>query len=518
MNRSNVSRDYSEKRRRERPLLVAAFCIYLAVSLFFVFFGQIQIDESCYLYSGLLVYRGETLYHDFLYIQTPVLPYIYGLSQLITGGNIYSGRLVSVIFGLLNFLLAVRLAGRLRGPTAKIVTACLFALNPFLIFFFSTVKVYALPSFFLLLGLTFWFSGIRQDFKILCTMIFLSLAMGTRFSFLLAPVIFLFFLFFVKRVTWRQRIIALGGTGFVLAVVFLPFLMEDPGRMIYDFLGFHLDIKLGSLSTKIIHKLASTRRMVGLLFVFFLLLFLAFKSRRWSLKKIPGFFRDGGNVVPYLWLTVLLIFLGHYRAGFVQESYNLVLFPLTAVLVSGPVSGFYESRKNDAARRFLLILFLCGLILTPLFFGRTSLFLLDGQTSVQYAQSLADLVAENSGPDEVIISSDTALMALLSGRELKREFVNCEYYAYWTTKDCRRFRVVNDEILLDMIRNREAAVFIFNELSFTNEFPTYSPLDPAKKAAIVDALENNYDLRLDHPNVYDPSRRSYIYVRKNGME
>jgi 4-amino-4-deoxy-L-arabinose transferase-like glycosyltransferase len=516
---SKTSPSRARTASRRRPggpiLLAAAFCIYLGISLFYVVFGQVQIDEACYLYSGQLVYRGEWLYHDFLYIQTPVLPYIYGLSQLIAGGSIYAGRLMSVLFGILNFILAVRLAGKLWGPRARIITACLFAFNPFLIFFFSTVKVYALPSFFLLLGLTFWFSRIRGGPRIFLTMVFLSLAMGTRFSFMVAPALFLFYLFFIKRVPLIQKGVALAGMGLVLTVIFLPFLLIDPARMIYDFVGFHLDIKLGSLATKIMHKLAATRRMAGFLFFFFALLCAAYKVRRWRLRALPALFRGGADVVPYLWLIVVLIFIGHYRAGFVQESYNIVLFPLAVVLVSGPLARFYEERKHPGAKRLLVILFLCGCLLSAFFFGRTSLVYREGRTSVQYAQSLADLIAEKSGPEDEIISSDTALMALLSGRELRREFVNCEYYAYWTTKDCRRFRVVNDDILLSMIRSRAARIFIFNELSFTNEFPTYSPLDPAKKAAIVDTLEMHYDLLLRHPNVFDMNRWSYIYVRKN---
>ena len=355
--------------------------------------------------------------------------------------------------------------------------------------------------------------------KAFLTLVFLTLAMGTRFSLLIFPCMVLFYIFFIqKESTQVERFLGLAGFALAFAVVFLPFLFVDPGRMLYDFIGFHLDIKLGSMTQEVLHKLGSTRRMVTYLFFFFMCLFVAFMTRKWRIRELFGLFRRGGSIVPYLWLALILVFRGHYRAGFVQESYNLVLFPLATLLLSGPLARLYDDRPDRVSKRILFAVFLSGGLLTLFLFGRTSVYYADGKTSIQYAESLAGLVAEHSGPDDIIISSDTTLLALIAGRHVKKEFLNCEYYAFWTTEDCKRHRVVNDEILLQMIRDGVAKIYIYNELSYTNEFPTYRPLDPAKQAAIVDTLGNYYDLLLEHPNVYDRNRRSYIYVRKDRVQ
>ena len=72
-----------------------ATCFALLI-LFFIFAAETGTDEGFYLVASKLVYQGKVLYRDFHYTQMPLLPYVYGVPQLIFGNSLYVGRLTSV--------------------------------------------------------------------------------------------------------------------------------------------------------------------------------------------------------------------------------------------------------------------------------------------------------------------------------------------------------------------------------------------------------------------------------------
>src|SRR5882757_1777342 len=78
-------------------LAVAAVVLVAALGLLFVVRGELNADEGWYLYASRLVYRGQLPYRDFSFTQMPLLPYVYGLVQLVKP-SLYLGRVVSVAF------------------------------------------------------------------------------------------------------------------------------------------------------------------------------------------------------------------------------------------------------------------------------------------------------------------------------------------------------------------------------------------------------------------------------------
>lgn len=149
----------SHNNARELNLLSAVLLlVYLGANLFLVRTVYVHHDEGWYLYASQLVYRGELPYLDFAYFQTPLLPYVYGLFQHLTGPGILTGRFTSLVFSLALAALTTSVARRLGGNLAGIIALlCLVTSADFL-----RVGSYAnnviLSTFLAMLG-TWWLSG-----------------------------------------------------------------------------------------------------------------------------------------------------------------------------------------------------------------------------------------------------------------------------------------------------------------------------------------------------------------------
>jgi hypothetical protein len=109
--------------------------LYLVFSLVYLFLGQANADEGWYLYASKLVYQGNLPYRDFAYTQMPLLPYIYGLPQIVFTPSIYLGRATSVLFSITAFLVCIVIAHRYAGRMGAGLTALLLGTFTYGIYF-----------------------------------------------------------------------------------------------------------------------------------------------------------------------------------------------------------------------------------------------------------------------------------------------------------------------------------------------------------------------------------------------
>ena len=126
-------------------LLTGGFAaIFALLILFFIFAGQINQDEGFYLLAGKLVYEGKLPYRDFHYTQMPLLPYVYGLPQLILGNSLYVGRFTSVFLLVMSFVVTVKVARLLAGAGSAVWIALLLGTNWWFIYLGTITKTHAL--------------------------------------------------------------------------------------------------------------------------------------------------------------------------------------------------------------------------------------------------------------------------------------------------------------------------------------------------------------------------------------
>lgn len=143
-NTRNESRESAVFSRRILILLTA---LYVLEGLYFVAYGNLNQDEGWYLYASKLVYEGQVPYLDFAYFQAALLPYIYGIPQLLFGSSILVGRLTSFILGLGVLYFSAKLAKKIAGTMATGIVLLIFCSTAFLVYTFSITKTEPLTSF-----------------------------------------------------------------------------------------------------------------------------------------------------------------------------------------------------------------------------------------------------------------------------------------------------------------------------------------------------------------------------------
>jgi hypothetical protein len=103
--------------RVERTAFAIGAILLAVAGVAFVLFGTLNHDEGWYLYAARLVFEGELPYRDFVFYQAPLLPYIYGIPQLVSSG-VETGRWTSFAISAGMCALAMRTAGQRGGAVA----------------------------------------------------------------------------------------------------------------------------------------------------------------------------------------------------------------------------------------------------------------------------------------------------------------------------------------------------------------------------------------------------------------
>src|SRR5258708_2338211 len=80
-----------------RPLQ-AVVLVQLLVFAILAMLRTVDGDEGDYMFAARQALEGRVPYVDFLYTQTPLLPYVYGLWMKLFGLNWYAARLLSALF------------------------------------------------------------------------------------------------------------------------------------------------------------------------------------------------------------------------------------------------------------------------------------------------------------------------------------------------------------------------------------------------------------------------------------
>ncbi|MEW5717279.1 MAG: hypothetical protein AB1817_01505, partial [Chloroflexota bacterium] len=91
--------------------------LYALASLAYLFLGQVNGDEGWYLYTSRLILQGALPYQDIAYTQMPLIPYVYGVAQIVQP-SMYLGRITSIIISLGTLMLGIAAARRYAGARA----------------------------------------------------------------------------------------------------------------------------------------------------------------------------------------------------------------------------------------------------------------------------------------------------------------------------------------------------------------------------------------------------------------
>jgi hypothetical protein len=216
-------------------VLIAVTALQVPIFLAMAKHRIIDGDEGFYLLASRLVFEHKLPYRDFLYLQMPFLPYIYGLWMQIAGYSWLAGRTLSV---LLSACLGTLLYAHVRAQTGKwlagLLAVVLFVSSPDILGWLTTVKTYTL-SCLLLFGAYMILSRKRLSIRATCVAGFLlGVGIDTRLFVVAAAPLFLYWLRFHPRAI---RYFLLG-----LAIALSPniyFFASDPQAYWFGNLGYH---------------------------------------------------------------------------------------------------------------------------------------------------------------------------------------------------------------------------------------------------------------------------------------
>lgn len=494
------------KGQSSRRLLIIVWVLAISLTVLLcganLLFGDLNQDEGWYLHSGLLAAGGEVPYRDFYFTQGPLIPYTYALlSPIWAPFGIVGGRAVTSSMGLLSAAMGAIIAFRLGGKAVKgyaaLTAFMLVGINAYHSYFTTIVKAYSLCAVFFtggLLALTYVRSK-GGRIAALASGALLSCAVGTRFSMAAAiPVIAVYLL-------WRRRdfprtscwAFFVAGAALAGAVVFLPPLLLCRDQFIFG-ASLHVNREVGGLTTVLLYKLGAVSRLVQ---AYYLALVLGLSA---GLALLVGRHSGGdrGNdpengLSWALGAGVLAVAVVQLSAAFPYDDYQVPLFPVAAALAANLVwcvwaRAVVESKRPCAppslryAGAILWIVFLCtsaSACSSPVnqewfIRGRDRIWWLKKDTSqiAGLREVAAALRARAPYRRALLLTQDTYLAVEADMRvPVGMAMGPFSYFPDMSTEDARRYRVLNRELMEDLLQTTDAPMAAFSGYGLGIEMP-----------------------------------------------
>ncbi|MEZ4768839.1 MAG: glycosyltransferase family 39 protein [Caldilineales bacterium] len=429
--------------------LLLLFAIELA---FWVLFRLVNLDEGWYLWAGKDVYAGRHLYSDFAYTQTPLLPYVYGLVQLLFGNSLYVGRVLTALFGFGAGALGAATARRIAGPWAG-VFALAFLVTTFLaITSFAYTATYGLTAF--LLAAAFYVAARLPAGNKRTWLIAACLALATAGR-LASVVVFLpmaaFLIFSAPRGRRvRTALEFVFAATLLLALLLGPFVLTSGRQMAYDIFGFHMDRttaewRRGVLVSTLLETVRDFTVPVLLYAAAVVDLCIRILRRR---RDWQSALRDHGLELT-LAAAVALLYVAHLVPRTATTYYNVLQAPMIAILFGALAVRLLSGSRPRLVAAILAIL-LVGQVVTCAravrFYDLTAW---PPVNQVEIVRTAAAKLNDSVPPGSTLLTFDLHL-ALEAGLESPPgyEMSIFSYRPTWTTEEAQHYRVVNNELLM----------------------------------------------------------------------
>lgn len=471
-------------RDKARFATTVGIFLYAIESLSFVVLGQLNSDEGWYLYASKLVLQGALPYRDFSYTQTPLLPFVYGVWQVLQP-SLLLGRVTSVVISLGVLLMGIAIARRYAGSRGGALAALLAAAFTFGVYFDSIVKTYALLGFFFSATLFLLSSDLEESAKhplaLLCA---ICAALVRLTSLLFAAPVFLYVLA-ASRPRTRVVILLEGLAASLLAGYFLFQVWETAE---WDLLESHLS-NWGDVGPYVqIHqvlgdRLADIVQNFGVLFLLFVaaayFILRYRKEQTWRRNPLPLLIvmiglalASAAHLVNGLWITE---YLAPSIAAFL---------PILAIALSR-VYGAQETQSRVFVQGTLIGL----LLLLPLAESIRHIDVSGRSLPLAKIDQVADYVTQHTQPTDRVLALE-ALSVLVDANRADLPGMELAQFSFQTvdTPTAQRLHVVNSAMLVDAVNQSTAKVILLT----SNDWATLQISDPAGAEALRNALNEHY--------------------------
>lgn len=454
----------------------------------FFFIRRVNLDEGWYLGAAQLVYRGKTLYADFAYTQTPLLPYVYGFFLQFTDVGLYQGRLLTIGLAGIACWLSAATAYRLGGAAARLFCLALLATSFFALSQYTYTATYALTACLIAVAVYIALLGWPADLRNGLATAFVCLAVCTRLSTVVILPPFLLYLLLSSERKWRAFWVIGLTTAVTLGLILGSFWLRDSELMRYDIWGFHLDRILRTrwqvlkIRSRIIRTAIDFAVPIGLTVWAAFWAIRRFQARlqrnqtaQVSTVALHGTERSdsdsSGNVAAMLLTLISMIaslFVAHLVPRTTDSYYNALQLPLMAIAGSVVLSQWisYRAQQQRRGGRGLWIgLLVVGLLLHGALQVRAVLrddtLNLPPRNQIAVVRETARIVQQYVPPDLPILTFNQHLA--IEAKRTTPPGYEMSIFAYrptWEKAQANAYKVINNELLLeDLARPMALAAF-----------------------------------------------------------
>jgi hypothetical protein len=430
----------------------------------FAWFGVVNRDEGWYLYAGRLVFEGKIPYRDFSYFQAPVLPYLYGLPQMLFGPSLLAGRVTSVVFVFIAAAAIAASADLLGGRSARTWALALLCANPILLCLCTLARSEAATVAACTLAvycLVRYRDGLAA---LLAAPALLLLAAGIRSPLAIAFLLATGYAWWRARASGRDRAIAACVLLAELLVIAVPVLLSTD-RAVFELWSSQVHRSLqfsapGATSPTIQARIETIYSFTWVEFVVLLaplVVIAAYAAVRYGQGWRPRWRQpEGDPLTTYTLLTALALvtFVPFVSAEPFEPRYFVPASALLTVVVAAAAAAARPAERDLATWFGPLI---AGVTLAVAVCA-APLYIVLGQTQTVPRSPNAQLrgadriIAADMGPGDRLLAFDPTLavaadVKLMPGLEMGQ-------FSYWPTMldtDARAHGVYNKQALLNAI-------------------------------------------------------------------
>jgi len=504
-------------------LTIGGTVAFVLTSLVYFLLGRANADEGWYLYASRLVYRGKIPYQDFAYTQTPLLPYVYGISQVLLRPGLYTGRATSLLFLIATAGFNILLAKRYSGIKAAGLTALLLAAFPYGVYFGVIVKTYALVMFLFTLTLFILSSQLPNDTKYPLAATVALLAALVRLS--AAPYFFVIMVYGLTKVKRHVRYLILASYG-VVAITSLLFILPNAHSVQWNLLGHHLG-QWGEASAADKIQIVLCTRIPVLIAAFLSYVLLGLSMAVIAMCN-PGTRRRASSYLrqhPDLALVMLGLglFAGAHlwTGGFHTEYFVPAMIPLSSI-VSIAYLGILRSlgspdpnnitHKSFTAwgKALLHVVFAFCLVLPPFRQTPGLVDLSGGSAPIEEIEQVAQIIINNTTPSDRIMALEALWIAVEANRDILPGLTMAQFsYQNVDRHEAQELKVVNDQLVLEYLERASAKAVIFTDLDV-------HMLRQSQMADVIwQALQAHYELVASRTAFGQRSGEVYVYLRRD---
>ncbi len=452
-----------EKRANEICLLLMS--IYIAFSIFYIFFGVMNNDEGWYLYASKLVYDGKIPYIDFSYTQPPLFPYIYGIPQHLFGPSLYVGRLTSLFFGVFTLMVTMKVAEKFGGKIGAIIALSLISFNPGVIYGLTVVKTYSLTAFLMVLSFyfLFCFPKIKNPAKSMLSILCMSLALGVRLSVLPAVFLLLLYILYTERKNIETIILSIA-TGFIACgFLFIPFLVRNKDILIFNLVGYHIGraeaMSMFDILFNILNIIFSS---VNSFFAILVLIFAGSLNLYFHKQNYYSKYHE----ILLFYAVILSVSIVHLMQKPTFSGYSVIIVPIASIISAYIFSQIYINIKDNFVKINFVYIVIFMILLTPLAqFAQGHVgvdrSVIGGIRPIQNIEEMSNYI-KNHTPENGKLLVFSTYAAVQANRDVLPGFEMSlfSYYPDWSDDKTKKYNVVNRHLLNEYIESKNASAIL----------------------------------------------------------